>query len=265
MKDLVMTFYDAQQKRISTGNRIIAGYKRTNPDVSDKILVELKEQYNTIAAGAVREKDIRIAMDYTTFALIEAFVANETTEKQLGERIEKEVKRTRLWKEYLKEIKGCGPTMAAVILSEIDITKCNYPSSLRRYCGLDVGPDNKARNRTKDHLVDRDYVAKDGAVKQKKSITYNPFLQTKLIGVLGDCLIRANGHYKKVYDESKHRYTQVVETPLHAHNRARRRMVSIFVSDLWYAWRTIEGLPLAEEYHRAKLGIKHEHGKHEWI
>jgi selenocysteine-specific translation elongation factor len=43
----------------------------------------------------------------------------------------------------------------------------------------------------KDHcLVDREYIKKDGVKSIRKSITYNPFLKTKLIGVLGTSFLR---------------------------------------------------------------------------
>jgi hypothetical protein len=56
--------------------------------------------------------------------------------------------------------------MAGVILSEIDITKAEYPSSLHKYAGLDVAGDGQGRSRKKEHLEESDYIDKDGAVSK---------------------------------------------------------------------------------------------------
>jgi len=72
--------------------------------------------------------------------------------------------------------------MAGVLISEIDIHKSRYPSSLWRYAGLDVAEDGKGRSRHKEHLVPIEYVDKDGNPAVRQGITYNPFLKTKLMG-----------------------------------------------------------------------------------
>jgi hypothetical protein len=43
----------------------------------------------------------------------------ESMELDILARIEKDVKATPVWKEFLNDVKGCGPTMAGVLLSEI--------------------------------------------------------------------------------------------------------------------------------------------------
>ena len=42
-----------------------------------------------------------------------------------------------------------------------------------------------------------------------------------------------------------------------AHNMAVRYAVKRFLADLYVAWRTLEGLPVATEYSVGKLGIVH--------
>jgi hypothetical protein len=46
----------------------------------------------------------------------------------------------------------------------------------------------------------------------------------------------------------------------HRHQMALRYMVKRFLVDLYVAWRTLEGLPLATEYSVGKLGMVHNHG-----
>jgi hypothetical protein len=43
----------------------------------------------------------------------------------------------------------------------------------------------------KEHLVDRTYIDKNGEEKTKKGVTYNPFLKTKLTGVLDGSFLRS--------------------------------------------------------------------------
>jgi hypothetical protein len=189
--------------------------------------------------------------------------------------------------EWLLAIKGVGPTMAGVLLAEIDITRANTPSALWRFCGLHV---------------------KDGVAARRKKgekLDYNPWLKAKVLKVLGECMIKANSPYRKLYDDYKHhKQTQIVECdhvqwtepsshepdpvtkkkPVrqkkqmtaatcklcngtgkkawgnsdgHRHNAALRYMVKQFLIDLWKEWRRLEKLPVVESYAEAKLGIRH--------
>lgn len=166
-----------------------------------------------------------------------------------------------IWNEYLVSVKGVGHAMAAVIISEIDIEKATYGSTIWRYAGLDVGPDGRGRSRRKDHLVEYAYKDKDGETQTRKGITFNPFLKTKLIGVLGSSFLRAKGPYSDVYYDYKHRLenspAHAEKTKGHRHNMAVRYMVKRFLQDLYNAWRPLEGLPAHPEYAEAKLGIVH--------
>ena len=122
--------------------------------------------------------------------------------------------------------------------------------------------DGRRRGRFKEHLVDREYTDKDGKQQLKKGITFNPFLKTKLVGVLGGCLMKTKGEYKGVYDGYKHRLENhpkhAEKSKGHRHNMAVRYMIKIFVQDLWLKWREVAGLPITAPYSEAKLGLKHD-------
>ena len=45
--------------------------------------------------------------------------------------------------------------------------------------------------------IDQEYVDKDGNTKTRKSIGYNDFLHTKLLGVLGD-MLRKDGSVNQI-------------------------------------------------------------------
>ena len=69
----------------------------------------------------------------------------------------------------------------------------------------------KGRSKRSEHLVNVKYIDSDGEVKTKKSITYNPRIKTKLMGVMADSLIRQSGEkspYRKIYDDYKNRIVQ---------------------------------------------------------
>ena len=81
------------------------------------------------------------------------------------------------------------------------------PVAVWANAGLDVGPDGFARSRRAAHLIEREYKAKDGEIKKKMSTTFDPWLQSRMLGVLGGSLLRSKSPYRKFYDEYKHRIT----------------------------------------------------------
>ncbi len=87
-------------------------------------------------------------------------------------------------------------------------------------------------------------------------------MKTKLIGVLGSSFVKTNGKYREIYDNYKHRIshmpTHAEKTKAHLNNMAIRYTVKRFLVDLYTAWRTLEGLPVADEYSKGKLGINHK-------
>ena len=151
--------------------------------------------------------------------------------------------------------------MSAVVISQFDIHKAEYPSSLHAYAGLDV-VNGKGRSRQKEHLVDQTYLDAQGKEQTKKGISFNPFVKTKLVGVLGSSFIKSGGPYREVYDNYKHRLQHMPahaeKSKGHIHNMSVRYMVKRFLTDLYKVWRELEGLPVAPEYSEAKLGIVHK-------
>lgn len=104
----------------------------------------------------------------------------------------------------------------------------------------------------------------DGTPKYKKSITYNPKLKTKLMGVLTGCLLKAKDPvYSKLYYDQRNR---LANSSFHKnksaaqHNMmAQRYMIKEFLRSMWETWRTLEGLPVDEPYAVAKLGMEPHH------
>jgi hypothetical protein len=154
---------------------------------------------------------------------------------------------------YLTGVKGIGPSMAAQIVSQIDIRKADTVSALWRYAGYGV-VDGKAERPTKG-----------------EKLHYNKNLKTVFYKVASQ-LLRANSPYRRFYDSAKE-YYQVNRpdwTKLHIHMASLRKMIKMFISHLWHVWREIEGLETREMYVQEKLGHDHiippdEFGWYDWI
>ena len=125
-----------------------------------------------------------------------------------------------------------------------------------------MADDGAGRSRRKEHLVDVEYENKEGEMATKKGITFNPFLKTKLIGVLAPSFMKQKGAYKDIYDGYKHRLEcspkHQDKSKGHRNHMAMRYMIKMFLIDLHGIWRSIEGYPATEPYHEAKLGLYHK-------
>lgn len=274
--------YDIQHLRIEIGNRIWANFRsKFGLESSQKeseletvkldVLKELRKSYRLITKGVTDAKispkhftGDSIISTLTEFILLSHYFDIEKQEEKHFRDLEKVLRDFPIYTEFLKDVKGIGPAMAGVIISEIDIHRAKYPSSLWKLAGLDCAPDGRGRSRRAEHLIDVEYTDKDGNKKLKKSITFNPFLKTKLIGVLGTSFLRSKSPYAQIYYNYKTRYENhpnwIEKTPKHRHNAAIRKMVKIFLIDLHMKWRELEGLEVSLPYHEAKLGIKHTEG-----
>lgn len=279
LKPLVRGMYDVQKMRIQAGNRIVANFRvklgqdpGKHTDTLDaegkKLLKSIKNEYERITDGVIRVTTKRIKMmggiisNYTAFALVGYYVSMLAQEEDLYKNLKAALKDYEIYNAFLKDIKGVGPSMAGVIISEIDIAKARYPSSLWRYAGLDVAGDGRGRSRRREHLVDIEYTDREGKTQTRKGITFNPFLKTKLTGVLSGSFFKSkNDTYCPIFHEYKHRlenhavYKDV--RPIQRYRMAVRYMIKRFLVDLYVAWRPLEGLPVADEYSVAKLAMKH--------
>ncbi len=277
IKTIVRGAYDLQKLRIQMGNRIAGNFKAKlgqepgEPESELKadaqvILRDLRQRYRRITDGVTRVTKKNFEGDevidsFTEFCLISQYVDLLSSEERHFRNLGHVLKDFPIYTAFLETVKGIGPAMAGVIISEIDITKACYPSSLWKYAGLDVAEDGAGRSKRKEHLVDVEYENKDGELAIKKGITFNPFLKTKLVGVLGPSFLRSASPYREIYDGYKHRLQSHAahkdKSDGHRHNMAIRYMVKQFLIDLHGVWRQLEGYPPALPYHEAKLGLEH--------
>lgn len=375
MKAMVRGGYDIQKLRIMVGNRLVANFKaklgqepgekeETIEEDGKQILANLREAHARITDGVakdfVKKKDFEgdeVISSFTELHLVGYYLSLVKAEAGLFKAVQQELDTLPIWTEFLKDIKGIGPAMAGVIVSEFDIRKAKYPSSLHAYAGLDVvgswklrdvefvsgdraaatawteddnvpetkpfvnrvdhvnataaeeGPQKTVdhseettqirwtlsvlfpsptftvlgkydweckggRSRRKEHLREVEYIDKNGNPATRVGVTFNPFLKTKLMGVLAASFLKIGpdrSPYAKAYYDYKNRMENHVKYGVehdkdkerpeaskgHRHNMAMRYSVKLFLIDLYKAWRALEGLTVHPPYAEAKLGITH--------
>lgn len=279
LKALTSGAYDLQTLRIQAGNRLCAEFRRRlgqepgHPE--DELDADAKRVLRDLTIDHARLTDSLVHLPrvqsfkggsvigtYAELVLVDNYVQLLESETRAFKGLEKVLSTIPIWTEWLSDVSGVGPAMGAAILSGFDIHKARYPSSMWRYAGLDVARDGRGRGRYKEHLSDVTYIDKDGNEATRKSLGYNPWLKTKLVGVLSTCFMRApKSPYRVLYDNYKHRLENhdkhKDKTPGHRHRMALRYMVKMFLVDLHREWRKIEGLPVPPTYHEGKLEHKH--------
>lgn len=294
---MVRSCYSLQKLRIQLGNRLYAQFRRKvlglkaaeSEEELDKqkleILKNVKSDYELITDGIVNSITVRnfrgngVITDYTEFCIVKGYMDMlESEENNFGNLVH-ELKKYPIYTEFLLKVKGCGPAMSAVIISEMDPRAAKYPSSFCKYAGLDVVTmvenengemqplaEGEARSCRKAHLITVPYIDSSGNVQEKKSVTFKPFLRAKLLGVLGPSFIKAgikkgDNKYGKMYYDYKLRLQNMpkhsTKSKMHLHRMAIRYAVKQFLIDLHIKWRELEGLPVSTPYAEGKLGYRH--------
>lgn len=213
LRTIVRGAYDIQKLRISMGNRIVAQYKAKlgqEPSKSEKemdkesktILAQLRGEFKKLMDGV---KKVRLATfkatplisNFTEFSLLQNYLDLEESEKNHFKNLGVILQDFEIYRDFLEPIHGMGPQIAGVIISEIDIAKATYPSSLWQYAGLGVESDGRGTSRRKEHQKTIDYIDKDGKPAQRQGLAHNTFLKTKLMGVAISCILKAGLKAKK--------------------------------------------------------------------
>lgn len=302
---MVRGCYDLQKLRMQAGLRIYANFRAklgitaTSAEEDDaeaeKVLDIIKASYDKICEGVAKNRTMptergfkgdKIISTYTELILIDQYFVLYRDEQRQFRLLEKFLDGIPIWDTYLKDVVGIGPAMGGVIITEFDIEKAKYPSSLWRYAGLDVSnEDGLGRSRRENHQVEHSYIDKNGNPKTRMGLSYNPFLKTKLTGVLAGSFLRSNSPWKSVYDDYKHRlesdparekvtadeykkrYAKDKATmantwrPGRINDAAKRYMLKMFLIELYNKWRKLEGLPVSPTYQEWKLGHRHNEGR----
>jgi len=247
----------------------------------------IEKVINRMSTEPMGVSNIRSKSDYD---LIKSYMDLIDSEETMLSTVEKEVKNHPLWDMFFKDVKGCGPLMAAVCISYFDIDKARHVSSFWKYAGLDtvpvtvdikdedgnvIGKKDIREGRGAKHakFTKMTYIDKDGKEKEKFGLGYNPVLKTKLCGVLADCMIKAGlrtdkdtgvkvalSPYVQCMLDYRNRLDQRHDTKDytdgHKFNMAKRYMIKQFIRDLWVVWRGAAGYEVSDPYEVEKLGMK---------
>jgi len=275
---IVRGAYDIQRLRIQMGNRIVAQFKAKlgqipqhgEDELSEEalsVLKDLRADFKKMMDGV---KTVKLATfkatplisTFTEFSLLQQYLDLEESEKRHFANLGKILLDHPIYNEFLSKVAGIGPALAGVIVSEIDIHRSKYPSSIHQYCGLGVESDGRGTSKRKEHLHTIGYTDKEGNAAERQGIRHNPFIKSKLMGVAaGSFLRQADSPYRQAYLDYKHRLQShpnwVDKTKGHVHMAAQRYAVKRFLTDLYVAWRTLEKLPVHPPYSAAKLGMQH--------
>lgn len=239
LKRLVDVYYDVQDVRIRTANR----------------LRYLPQETRAVYPSRLKE-----------------------VEKLLKHQIEMLLREEQIYVEWLQKIKGIGPCLASGLVANImvrfatvnSLEDCSelqkryamktkdkkhlipevrgikeFPtiSKLWAFCGLHV-VEGKAPKR-----------------KRGTKINWNPKMRV-LCWKIGKSFVMVGDFYKSLYRQIKDSYLQREDLKQgkgwkgHIDMMSRRKTVKIFLQHLWLRWRQMEGLPISEPYAIDKLGHK---------
>jgi hypothetical protein len=287
LRSLISSREASQKLRIQMGNRICMNIitklgVRAGESPSEALKKAAIVQRNNMLKACIRvtdqmltptrrkvinelQKDKGLFSNVFEASLIQSYYDMLRAEKEHNSLIEKAVMDIPIIRDYLSKIDGCGAFLAGYIVCNMDPHAAPRPSSFWKYTGLDVVVDENGvgvgRSSKRCHMIKVEYINKEGEEAVKDSLTYKPPLKSKLTKVLGECLIKANGKYKKIFDGYKHRMLQRKNIPNptagHIYKMSVRYMVKMFLADLWRAWRIMEGLEVVPTYAEAKLGLVH--------
>lgn len=296
LRAMVRGAYDLQLLRMQSGLRLCANLRaklgpidEDDPEAAESAIKLIKAEYRRLCDGITSEKG-RVSMaklDFTgsaiissaaEFALVDSYIALEKQEAKQFRDLTGTLEDIPIYIEYLSSVVGIGPAMAGVLIAYLNPREARHISAFWKYAGLDVAADGAGRSRRDEHLVEREYIDKHGDLKTRMGVTYNPFLKTKCMGVLGPSFLRSGSPWREVYDGYKHRivsdparikvtvtiWKQMRKagevdlkrywTPGRIHMASTRYMVKMFLQDFWVKWRTLEGLPVTVPYAQGKLG-----------
>ena len=144
-------------------------------------------------------------------------------EQAVSEQLFQQLQRNALYRS-LTGLRGIGPSLAAELVSRIDLARAPSVRCLWRYAGLGV----------RDGRAER-------LVRGKKS-AFNRKLRAACF-VLATSLLRCRSPYAEEYYRTKSIYVGRGWTKAHAHRAAVRRMLKLFLAHLWEYGRRLQGLP----------------------
>lgn len=190
--------------------------KTTNSEINPKEIIVTK--YDMMMA--VRD----------TSTLMEARMVINNAITEIERDVKPRIRTLPIWQKWGKDVKGLGELSLGSIIS-----CCENPGAYKnvgylwKRFGLGFILDNEKMPIRQRLCRDKDMAVKMGYSPERRSTMH----------VIGDCLIRARGLYKEIYDFEKEKLEEKHPelTKIHKHRRAMRKMEKIFLRDFRRAWR----------------------------
>ena len=242
IRTILRTIDDFQNTRIRTANRL-----------------------KVKADGTPQEDAETNAPDVTSDSILDTgklFGDAKQIEQDLTKRLESVVKQTPEWKKYFKGIKGIGPKMAAILISEIDPYKAETVSKIWQYAGLNSSMVfGKKKDKDGNVVTTTDLVRGDRPTAGY-ILPYNKYLKMCVGGKIATQLLMAkNPKYVAIYEGAKNFYKTNPkwkdESDMHIHRAAVRKMLKQFLADYYAFVRPLYGLETRVPYAEEKMGIVH--------
>ena len=248
---------DASQRSNETQEQDATQQAKNQPQTIEIARLRIAvDQYQTVQQARMRMWNRRLALSGVHEVSPDTFevgMASAELMKKAEEKYRtyfgKAILEYPVYVEFLSKVRGIGAVLSAELIGYIrDIRRFGQVSSLWHYAGF--------------------HVENGQAVKlsKGKEVTWNPALKAICWNV-GASFVRSGHWYRLFYDEtkpkeaSKHNKMKCprgkeCSEKLHVDNRTRRKVVKMFLSHLWEAWRELEGLPVTKPYPIAYLGHK---------
>lgn len=168
----------------------------------------------------------------------------EEIEELIEHAMQREAQESVVWP-WASRVKGTGGQgmVVGAVMSRVDIYRVNTVSGMWAHFGFAPG-----QKRVKGQKIDYDAVGKTWCWR------------------LGDCLLKANGKFKAVYDKRKEyevarvlarggkvkpAKSKMGESDMslgHVHARAMRHMIKVYLACMYKVWREGLGLPVQPPY-----------------
>jgi len=263
LKRKVRIFYDLQRMRLQVEGRIEPKAKGAEIQITEFDVYRLKSR-----AKELYDAERNALADVEEHLKAISFYRDKLTDKSV--------------------YKGIGPTLAGVLLAEVDWVRSTTISQVWAFAGLrPVDAWRCKRCNGVVTLVDASAGPEDGAFEHKyksevkcstgltqgdvyasgtsqrptrgEKLPYNAWLRTKLVGVLGPILLKVGSPYRSFYDDYKRRWENAGKgrSDGHRHQAAIRYMVKMLLVRVWEDFRDHYELPKRPSYAEEYLGKKH--------
>ena len=181
-------------------------------EVSDKLIAAVLARYHELVPETGKLPQARsfkphpLIPTYDMLVMIGQFADMLAWERRYEAQLGKLLEKLPIYTAFLEGVRGCGTRMSSCLISKLDPAKANHISSFWQICGLGVAVFDgysEARGRREDHLVDRVYVSANGTLERNRGLCYDPWLKTKVLGVLAPCMIKCSHAALREYKEGR--------------------------------------------------------------